>query len=520
MMKFFRKHRNWLMMVIAVLAIPFIFYFNKTDLSARGPRDFGRFYDRNISAVEAQKYARLFTLALQLGMVDFIQDLTAGAREQNERVVQFIFNLMILRREAEQLGLEPTAAERLDFVRNLRAFRGASGFDLKKYTEFTQEVLGPIGFTDAQVEELAADDLALRRIKELVAVGVSVPESEAKENYERAYGKISASVIHLRTTDFTKDIKVTDEDVQKYFNSRKAEFKTDENRKVEFVNLALTEEQKKLAGKERIEALQKLADRATDMTQALLEKGADFHQVAAKSGVPVQATGEFTLNKPDPKLSGDSQLAATAFQLTPEEPNSEPIQVADGYYILHLAGVTPARPLTLEEARPKILDAIKASRSREALMNKGAQAVHDLREGLKAGEPLGFAAEKVNVKAEKVPPFILLDEAEEKEATDKAKEKSDKPADMIAIRNAVSDLRPGEVSEFYPWEGGGIIAVVEQREAPDDSKYGGKKTDLAERIKNNKREIVFYEWLREKQREAGVIGNKTEKNVAVKGEEG
>jgi hypothetical protein len=33
-----------------------------------------------------------------------------------------------------------------------------------------------------------------------------------------------------------------------------------------------------LTGKERIEALQKLSDRATDFTQALLEKDADFKQ--------------------------------------------------------------------------------------------------------------------------------------------------------------------------------------------------------------------------------------------------
>jgi hypothetical protein len=520
MMKFFRKHRNSLMIVIAVLAIPFVFYFNKSDFSVRGPGDFGRFYGRNISAVEAQKYGRLFGLAVQLGMMDFVQDLTAGATER-DRVPHFIYNLLILHREEGQLGLEPTSAERVEFIRNLPAFRGSSGFDLKKYTEFTQEVLSPNGFTDAQLEELAADNLALLRIKELVAVGVAVPDSETKENYERAYGSNVASVIRLRTADFVKNINVTDDDVQKYFDLHKAEFKTDESRKVEFVSLALTDAQKKLTGKERVEALQKLADRATDITQALLEKGADFHQVAAKFQLPVQATGDFTANKPDPKLNADPQLTANAFQLTKEEPNSEPIQVADGYYVLHLVGSTPARPLNLEEARPKIVDAIKATRAREALTNKGAQAVHDIREGLKAGEPLGFAAEKVNVKAEKVPPFTLMDENEGNESAEKSKEKSDKPADLVAIKNAVASLRPGDVSEFVPWEGGGIIAVLEKREPPDDSKFGSKKADLAERIKTSKREIAFVEWLRQKQRDAGIVtSTRSERNVSVNPEEG
>ena len=87
---------------------------------------------------------------------------------------------------------------------------------------------------------------------------------------------------------------------------------------MEFVRLALTEEQKKLKDKDRIDALQKLADRANDFSQALLEKGADFRQVAAKFQLPVDSTGEFTVEAPDPKLKTDPKLSEAAFKLTNE----------------------------------------------------------------------------------------------------------------------------------------------------------------------------------------------------------
>lgn len=500
MMRFFRKHRNTLMIVIAVLAIPFIFYFNKTDFSARGAGDFAQFYDRKISEVEARRLAHLLLLATRLGMTDFVQDLTFGARDENQQAIQFILNLLILRRETERLGIEPTMAQRAEFVRNLHVFQGpSSGFDVGKYTEFTQEFLTPNGFTDAQVEELARDDLALRRIKELVAVGVSVPESEIKENYEQAYGRFSASVIRLHSADFKKDVKVTDDDIKKYFDTRKAELKTDETRKIEFVSLVLSDDQKKLTGKEHVDALQKLVDQAADFTQALSEKGANFQQAAAKLQVPLQTTEEFSSNKPDPKLAVDPQLSIAAFQLTQEDPNSEPIQVADGYYIMHLAGVTPSRPLTIEEARPKIVESLTANRARQAMSNKAAQAVHDLNEGLKAGQPLASVAEKVNLKAEKIPTFTLMDDEE-----DPAKTKG-KDAELIAVKNAVSRLQPGEASELYPWEDGGIIAVLEKREPPDEAKVGSKKKELADRINVNKRDIQLAEWMRQKQREAGLM---------------
>jgi len=113
----------------------------------------------------------------------------------------------------------------------------------------------------------------------------------------------------------------------------------------------LKEEEKKLTGKERIEALQKLADRATDFTQALLEKGTEFKQAAAKFQLPVLETGEFSAAEPDPQLKGDRQLGAAAFKLSEQEPHSDAVQVADGFYILHLTGKTESRPLTAEEAK-------------------------------------------------------------------------------------------------------------------------------------------------------------------------
>src|SRR5207248_3647317 len=115
-------------------------------------------------------------------------------------------------------------------------------------------------------------------------------------------------------------------------------------------------EQKTLTGTERIEALQKLADSATDFTEAVLET--DFKQAAGKFQLPVHETGEFTAAAPDPQLKGDPQLSAAAFKLTVQEPNSDPIQVANGFYLLHLTGVSEARPLTLEEAKSKIVDAL------------------------------------------------------------------------------------------------------------------------------------------------------------------
>jgi len=501
MMKLLRKHRHWLMVVIAILAIPFIFYFvQRPDYGAMRSDQFVRIYDRNVSTLEAQQMARLFNLAQALGMSDFVQNLAPGVQDPNQVYVQFILNLLVLRHEAARLGIRPGSSEVADVVRALRVFQGESGFDLHKFSDFVQNALAPNGLAEEHIEQLVRDELCLNQIKELLGTGVSIPEAEINADYQRAYDKLYVSLIRLRSDDFTKDITISDEDLQKYYETHKAELKSEEKRKVDFVSMTLTDDQKKLTGKERIDVLQELSDRATDLTQALLEKDADFKQVAEKSHVAVRTTGEFTATTPDPQLNLDPQLSAAAFKLSMKEPNSDPIQVTDGFYILHLAGIVEARPLTIEEAKPKIVEAMKRSRVRELMSTKGAEIAQQLREATKSGQALEAIAQQARVKVEKLPPFSVLEEATEGE-NKKPKEES---PEMVTIKNAVAYLNPGELTDFLPTGDGGLIAVLEKREPSADATNSEKKAAFEKRLLNNKQRFVFYEWLRERQQAAGV----------------
>jgi PPIC-type PPIASE domain len=246
--------------------------------------------------------------------------------------------------------------------------------------------------------------------------------------------------------------------------------------------------------------LQELSDRATNFTQALLEKNADFKQVAEKSNTAVRTTGEFTATQPDPQLNVDPQLGVAAFKLSIQEPNSDPIQVADGFYILHLAGIEEVRPLTFEEAKPKIVDAIKRTRVRELMSTKGAEIAQKVRQATQSGQALEAATQQAGVKVEKVPPFSVVEET----AEDQDKKPKEQSTEMVTIKNAVAYLNPGEVTDFLPAGDSGFIAVLEKREPSPDATNSEKKAAFEKRLLNNTRQIVFYEWLRERQQAAGV----------------
>ena len=211
------------------------------------------------------------------------------------------------------------------------AFQGKDGFDLPRYTQFADNALAPMGFSEAQIEELVADQIALEKLKKILSAGVSVPESEMKRDYEQAYAKMDVSVVRFRSEDFDKDAQVSDDQIAKYFESQKAQLQTEEKRKIKFVQFGLTDEQKKLTGKQRIDVLQKLADQANEFTEALQAKDADFDQVVTKFHLTAKETGEFTQAAPDPQLAGERQLVPAAFALTKDAPNTDAIQTSDGF---------------------------------------------------------------------------------------------------------------------------------------------------------------------------------------------
>src|SRR5215472_7575356 len=100
MMKLLRRHKDWLMIVIAILAIPFIFYFVRTpDYGSMRSDVVGPIYGRKIPVAEIQGYMRLGVLAQALGASDLWQLLSVNQPE-NRGYEMFALNLLVLRHEA------------------------------------------------------------------------------------------------------------------------------------------------------------------------------------------------------------------------------------------------------------------------------------------------------------------------------------------------------------------------------------------------------------------------------------
>src|SRR3954449_9037970 len=123
MINVLRKNQKALWIVIAVLCIPFVFYFSQSKIGPAGKNQIGQLYGRPVSTVEVQRSARLFNLARQLGMYEFLQDMVATAQTENDAYAEFTWNRLILRHEAERLGIQPVPHEIASAIKQLQPFR-------------------------------------------------------------------------------------------------------------------------------------------------------------------------------------------------------------------------------------------------------------------------------------------------------------------------------------------------------------------------------------------------------------
>ena len=167
----------------------------------------------------------------------------------------------------------------------------------------------------------------------------------------------------------------------------------------------------------------------------------------------------------------------------------------------------------MEEAKPKIVDALKKSKARELISTKGAEMVNQLREATKSGQPLEAAIQKAGAKPEKLPPFSLIDEEKpqsegneqnQSDEQNQSKEQKNESPELTAIKDAVAFLNSGEISDFLPSGESGVIAILEKREPLADANTSEKKAAFEKKLLDTAQRVVFFEWLRDRQQAAGL----------------
>ena len=512
MVHLIRRYQQQMMIVVTILVIISIvaFYNSSRFMDRTGGNNVGVIYGRPVTMAQAQKLVQKFELAKTFGpylsVRDLLVSLAANATSEQGAKENFIWNSLVLKHEAEVLGVQPTEDEVLTVIQAMPLFQTRGAYDSNLYNDFIsgglnprmQGGLGRFGLQPKDLEEMVADDLRVKKIKQVLGATTPPSASDVRDVFLRTSQMLDASSIRLKLDDFLAAVQVPDEKLKEAYEQRKGNLKTEEMRKVKYVAFVLPTTDKPLPTAARTEALKVLQKKAEDFSVKMAEKDANFEKLAesdefktvtvgdSKVDVKVEETPAFPESKP-PEAIGSQDFASKAFTLTKEQPNSDPAVSPRGYYVMQLAEITPPRPLTFEEAKANLLVDLKREQAQETMTLRAKEVHNKIVEAMKAGKSFAEAAQTVGVKPETFPPFS---------PQDVQRQRFSELPDAVAVMQTAQSLNEGELSGMIPTEAGGVLVHLDKREPIDDAKFNAEKARWTEILTDRYSGILFQEWIK------------------------
>lgn len=166
----------------------------------------------------------------------------------------------------------------------------------------------------------------------------------------------------------TKDIKVTDDEVSKYYEQNKDKYKDSEKAKLRHILVAFkTQDGKTTRTDEQ-------AKKEAEKILAELNAGADFAKLAKEKSDDPGSKNEGGLLKDRagsdmiPKVGNEfvPEFSKAAFDLKAGQITKEPVKSQFGYHIIKLETKTTEKQLTFAEAKERIQKELPATKKQEA----------------------------------------------------------------------------------------------------------------------------------------------------------
>ncbi|MEI6072968.1 MAG: SurA N-terminal domain-containing protein [Verrucomicrobiae bacterium] len=495
MIAILRKNQRGLMLVVAVLTIvAFIFLYNTSQLDELASTRNPTIYGQRMSPGTIDRQVKNYQLTLALGQFDLMQKLGGNGADQSAALTEFVWNLLVLQHQARVLGVHPTDEEVAARIKAVPVFQTQGQFDPVKYAAFLREQLVPRGFTERQLEEVMRDSLRVEKISAVVESPAAAGELELRDA-ARVLQPVTGSFVRFDAAAAAAGIRLAPSEVATVFERSQASLNTKESRVVRYVAFQLPAETK-LEGRAKVEELQKLTDRAIKFSDSL--STSSLAGAAAAAGLNVVTSPAFDRegNFGGTPAAGEADrtlvagMAPPSFLLNAVGKATDVIQSGEALYVAELVEINPARPLTLAEATPLIEARLRQTKADEAIRVGAAEKIRTLREAVASGKPFDDAAKSAGLTPE---PLANLSPMSE----------SLTPEQRRVVSTTLS-LKDGEISAFEPAPWGGVCVYLQSRGPLAEAEFAAKRSEIRAGLLENKRSLLFAEWLRSCREEAKI----------------
>lgn len=417
--------------------------------------------------------------------------------------------------EAAQLGLTASDDEAFsNLVANYPQFFPNGTLSSKDQFE---QALAQQGITLQDVVDEAHDQVILRKLQGAVLGSIVVTPKEIEDEFRKKYERIRIQYVAFPAAKFRDGVKLSEEEVRKFYESTKASYAQPEKLGYQVVvldqdkvaaTINVTDEQLRAAYSsaldnfrmpERVHArhiLLKTDGKSDAEKKALMAKsedllkqlkgGADFADLAKKNSQDGTAEnggdlGWFVRNQMVPEFD------SVAFTLKPKE-LSGVVTSQFGYHLIQVMEKDPAKLKSFEEVKDELAKEVRAQSVSDKMQTMGDQLHAEL---VKAPKSAAEIAKKYNAEVitmpsaaagEAIPGLGVNPEIDQSLSTMKVNDVSplvNLPNNRLAV--AVLDSRtPGRPAEFNE-----VQAQIRDKMTNDRAAQiaGDRAKDIAERVK-------------------------------------
>jgi peptidyl-prolyl cis-trans isomerase D len=407
-----RRHKSWLKWSLAIVVVSFVLlyipsFLNDPTQGAAGNSVVATVDGRDITAAQ---FRRIY----QQQMQQYRQSYGANVDERllkqlgiDQRIVQQMIQEEASLAEAKRLGIAASDAEVRERILALPAFQDNGQFiGDERYRQLLQMQMPPM--RPAEFEDQVRRSIVAEKLQAAVTGWITVADKDVETEFRKRNEKVKLSVVNFPADKYREGLVAADDEVAKYFEDHKDEYRVGEKRKIRYV----TVDQESLRAKATVTGQQieryyndniqqystpqqvrashilikttgkaeedETAKKKAEDLLAQIKKGADFAELATKNS---QDEGS-AVKGGDLDFFGKGAMVPefdkVAFELAPGQ-MSDLVKTQYGYHIIKVTDKRAATQKPLAEVRGQIEDQLKAEQASSAAKTLADQAAADIK---------------------------------------------------------------------------------------------------------------------------------------------
>ena len=519
-----RRHR-WLTLTI-------LFFISITFILGIGffTADFGSFTggsSGSVAEVNGEEISmREYALARDnmRRQFDTGQELPQAAIDMiNVRALNQIIDYKLLAQKAKEMGFVITNEEFNNAIHSDPSFQIDGQFvGVERYTNFIEQGLNQ---NLTEFENSYKERLLAQKLVRFIGETIIVTDEKLLSVYSIQNETVNLSFIEFSSADFLDEEVPSNEEIDKHYQSRKANFKTDELRKIHYIILEpetfennvqvsdeelnayynaypeefLSEDGSALSfeGAKTAVASNLKSQRAEVIRQEFLESfelfqnpETDIDQIAKENSIDtISESAPFARSE----RTGDipPQIVNKAF--SEAKGSLIVVPVGTSIWVVELSEISEPREKTLEETKPDVIAAIKNQKSKDQARKKANETLLKLKSVKK--EEIADTIKELGISLEKTGPFTRMERVPEINL-EQLKSEAFEIDDNTTVLGRVYENN----NSFY-------VVIFEERISADPQDFELQKAELMEQELQTQRNTLLQKWIQNLRRKADIVAN-------------